>query len=70
MLEALIGVLGRVALYGSAFCLSLYLLPQVLLANFCRTQNLKKKYDATWALVTGGSSGTAHATSTPRPHQL
>ena len=57
MLDALVDVLSRVALYVLAFCLSLYVVPQVILAFFCRTQNLKKKYNATWALVTGGSSG-------------
>lgn len=57
MFDAVVGLLGRVALYGCCFFLGLYVVPQVLLANFCRSQDLKKKYGATWALVTGGSSG-------------
>lgn len=34
-----------------------YILPHVALAWMCRPQDLKKKYDAKWALVTGASSG-------------
>lgn len=57
MLGLVMPLLGKLALYVSAFVLSLYLLPQLLLATLCRSQDLKKKYGATWALVTGGSSG-------------
>lgn len=36
----------------------MYLVPHILLEIFCsRAQNLKKKYNANWALVTGASSG-------------
>lgn len=38
--------------------LVLYLAPQLIMAIFfSRPQNLKKKYNADWALVTGASSG-------------
>lgn len=40
---------------------ALYLLPIIYLSLFGRSQNLKKKYNATWALVTGGSSGIGKA---------
>ena len=44
---------------AAAFCLSLFTyLGYGLLMSWCRRpQNLKKKYNATWALVTGSSSG-------------
>mmetsp|Transcript_19768 Transcript_19768/g.35309 ORF Transcript_19768/g.35309 Transcript_19768/m.35309 type:complete len:313 (-) Transcript_19768:225-1163(-) len=57
MIASLVSLLGKLSLYGSCFVLSLYFVPQILLATLCRTQDLKKKYGATWALVTGGSSG-------------
>lgn len=34
-----------------------YLIPHIFVAWFYKTQNLKKKYSAKWALVTGASSG-------------
>lgn len=34
-----------------------YLVPHTFVAWFYKTQNLKKKYHAQWALVTGASSG-------------
>lgn len=34
-----------------------YLIPHTIVAWFYKTQNLKKKYNAQWALVTGASSG-------------
>lgn len=34
-----------------------YLLHHMVVAFWYKTQNLKKKYDAKWALVTGSSSG-------------
>lgn len=48
---------------GSVFVVSsaLYLLPIVYLSLFARSQDLKKKYNASWALVTGGSSGIGKA---------
>ena len=36
--------------------LAIYLLPLIYL-SFLQPQNLKKKYNASWALITGGSSG-------------
>ena len=38
-----------------------YLIHQVLLAYFFKARNLKRRYNATWALVTGSSSGTSRA---------
>ena len=35
-----------------------YLFWHLSLSIFCPTQDLKKRYDAKWALVTGASSGT------------
>ncbi len=40
---------------------ALYLLPILYLSIFAPSQNLKKRYNATWALVTGGSSGIGKA---------
>lgn len=34
-----------------------YLLPHLFVTWFFKTKNLKKAYDANWALVTGSSSG-------------
>ena len=70
MLQAMMGALGTVALYGSSFVLALYVVPQVLLATLCKTQDLKKKYNATWALVTGGSSGRCRTKSPPSSPSL
>ncbi|KAK2077794.1 hypothetical protein QBZ16_004642 [Prototheca wickerhamii] len=39
-----------------------YLVPHTFVAWFYKTQNLKKKYHAQWALVTGASIGKAMAT--------
>jgi hypothetical protein len=43
----------------------LYALLQALCGGWFRTQNLKKRYNAEWALVTGSSSG-ARAGRRPR----
>lgn len=54
------------SLSALAFLLSglLYLLPLFYLSIFAsRPQNLKKKYDAQYAVVTGGSSGIGKATT-------
>eukprot|EP01122_Echinamoeba_exundans_P011760 TRINITY_DN478_c0_g1_i1.p2 TRINITY_DN478_c0_g1~~TRINITY_DN478_c0_g1_i1.p2 ORF type:complete len:351 (+),score=104.15 TRINITY_DN478_c0_g1_i1:104-1054(+) len=42
---------------------TLYLAPLIIAWLFFKPQNLKKKYDAKWALVTGGSSGLGKALS-------
>lgn len=39
------------------FNILFYLLPHIWVSWFRGSQNLKKRYDAEWALVTGGSSG-------------
>lgn len=44
-----------------ALSLVLYLLPLVYLSLFACNQDLRKKYNASWALVTGGSSGIGKA---------
>lgn len=38
-------------------CFLTYALQHLVVAYFYKTQNLKKRYNATWALVTGASSG-------------
>lgn len=52
MLDTIVWVCGLVWLTS----LLSYALPQLYL-RFCRPQNLKTRYSASWALVTGGSSG-------------
>lgn len=49
LLSVLLWVIGLVFLT--------YLVPHVALAWMCRPQDLKQKYNAKWALVTGASSG-------------
>jgi uncharacterized membrane protein HdeD (DUF308 family) len=34
-----------------------YFLHHIIVAHFFKTQNLKRRYSAQWALVTGASSG-------------
>lgn len=49
---------------SGALCLvsgSLYLAPLLYLGTLGGVQNVKNKYGATWALVTGGSSGIGKA---------
>ncbi|CAG9460524.1 unnamed protein product [Pedinophyceae sp. YPF-701] len=53
---------GACCTYGALALLSvtflMYLVPQLFLDLFCsRGQDLRKKYDAKWALVTGASTG-------------
>lgn len=48
-LHICIGVLGLVFLPYVAY--------QIILDFCCKTQDLKKRYDARWGLVTGASSG-------------
>lgn len=42
--------------FPTVFWLTAYLIPQITMA-FRAVPDLKKKYDAEWALVTGGGSG-------------
>jgi len=43
-----------------------YLIPHIFVTLFFKTKDLKKAYNAKWALVTGSSSGKA-LTPVPRP---
>lgn len=38
-------------------CFLTYIIQHIIVAFFYKTQNLKKRYKADWALVTGASSG-------------
>jgi hypothetical protein len=40
-----------------ALCFGVYFLHHAIVAFFFKTQNLKRRYGASWALVTGASSG-------------
>lgn len=51
LLLAAFGVLGL-------FSFLQYIVPHLLLCLFCRDQDLVKRYNAKWGLVTGASSGT------------
>jgi len=46
---------------GAAMSLFTFLVPQLIQAYLFKEQDLKKKYGAKWALVTGGSSGIGRA---------
>jgi hypothetical protein len=48
------GYLGIAVL---ALTFGLYFLVQLICGSYYKTQNLKKRYTAQWALVTGASSG-------------
>lgn len=54
LLATPLGWLGTLFLFAS---LGLYVLFQTLCGVWFRTQNLKKRYNAEWGLVTGSSSG-------------
>ncbi|KAL6769693.1 hypothetical protein ACKKBG_A32010 [Auxenochlorella protothecoides x Auxenochlorella symbiontica] len=54
-------VLASIAGWLVAFIFLSYLIPHTFVAWFYKTQNLKKKYNARWALVTGASSGIGKA---------
>ena len=45
----------------SALSIVLYLFPFIFYSIFGRNQNLRKRYDAEWAIVTGASSGIGKA---------
>jgi hypothetical protein len=49
---------GLVVMFSSFL---VYALLQTLCGTWYRTQNLKKRYNAQWALVTGSSSGERRA---------
>jgi len=50
-------MIGTVCTWIVGFYFLGYLLPHIFVAWFFKTKNLKKSYNATWALVTGSSSG-------------
>lgn len=50
-------MIGTLCSYLVAIIFLGYLVPHLLVAWFFKTKNLKKAYDAKWALVTGSSSG-------------
>ena len=47
--------------FPTAFWLVMYLLPQVYMSTIRPVPNLKKRYNAKWALVTGSGSGIGKA---------
>eukprot|EP00695_Tsukubamonas_globosa_P001431 TRINITY_DN2455_c0_g1_i1.p1 TRINITY_DN2455_c0_g1~~TRINITY_DN2455_c0_g1_i1.p1 ORF type:complete len:149 (+),score=51.98 TRINITY_DN2455_c0_g1_i1:46-492(+) len=54
----IIALLIALAFVGSV---ATYLIPHILINNFYFAQNLKKKYNARWAVITGSSSGIGKA---------
>lgn len=50
-------LIGTTCTYLVAFFFLGYLIPHAFVAIFYKTKNLKKSYNASWGLVTGGSSG-------------
>ena len=50
-------LIGTTCTYLVAFFFLVYLIPHVFVSIFYKTKNLKKSYNASWGLVTGGSSG-------------
>lgn len=50
-------LLGTIAGWALALIFLGYAIPHLIVAWFYKTKNLKKAYNADWALVTGASSG-------------
>lgn len=50
-------MIGTICTAAVAFSLLAYAIPHFIVAWFYKTKNLKKAYNAEWALVTGASSG-------------
>lgn len=50
-------MIGTLAVWVLAFIFLGYFVPHLIVAWFYKTKNLKKAYNAEWALVTGASSG-------------
>ena len=48
-----------------ALSFGLYFFLQLLCGTFYKTQNLKRRYNASWALVTGSSSGARERARDP-----
>lgn len=57
-------MLGTVASWALALIFLGYFIPHIIVAWFYKTKNLKKAYDAQWALVTGASSGIGKSIAT------
>ena len=53
-------VLLSIFAFPTAFWVVMYAIPQLYM-TFRPVPDLKKRYDATWALVTGGGSGIGKA---------
>lgn len=47
--------------FPTAFWLTMYLIPQIYMSTIRPVPNLKERYDAKWALVTGSGSGIGKA---------
>ncbi|EME29271.1 short chain dehydrogenase [Galdieria sulphuraria] len=54
-------LLGKICTWIVFLLIGTYLLPLIWLTCFCKPQDLKRKYGATWALVTGASQGIGRA---------
>ena len=52
-------MLGTICTWIVGFYFLGYLIPHIFVVWFFKTKNLKKSYNATWALVTGSSSGAS-----------
>lgn len=50
-------MIGAIATGALLFIFLAYAIPHFIVAWFYKTKNLKKAYNAEWALVTGASSG-------------
>ncbi|GJQ13585.1 hypothetical protein GpartN1_g5376.t1 [Galdieria partita] len=54
-------LLGKISTWIVFLLIGTYFVPLLWLSWFCKPQNLKLKYGATWALVTGASQGIGRA---------
>lgn len=57
-------MLGSISTWVLALIFGAYFIPHVIVAWFYKTKNLKKAYNAEWALVTGASSGIGKSIAT------
>jgi hypothetical protein len=57
-------MLGTICTFALLLIFGAYAIPHLFVSFFYKTKNLKKAYNADWALVTGGSSGES-----PGPQQ-
>ena len=63
-------MLGTICTWIVAFYFLGYFIPHLFVAWFYKTKNLKKAYNAKWALVTGSSSGEHCMLAASRPPLL